>query len=287
MTRMTRTPRRNRGLWILPPLAVLAVFFLYPLTQVVAESFRDKQGAPAGLTNWAHELGSPTVRSALATTLQIAVLSTSGCLLAGTFLALALAFVPFRGSVALTRLIETVVSFPSFLIPLAFGILYGRAGVVNSVIGALLPHGPVLDFVNAVPGVVLAEVAFFTPFVARPLLAVFSQIPREHLDVAASLGSGPMTVVGRIILPAAWPAVAATTGLTFLLTMNEFGIILFTGAKNVVTLPMLIYTRSILTFDFSPAAVIACLQVSLSLGVYGLYRGIVRKFSGGAHASAQ
>jgi 2-aminoethylphosphonate transport system permease protein len=294
-TRRSRAPRQARETpvarvawlaWLFPPLVFVAIFFLYPLAQVAVQSVLDKRGDAAGLTNWAREFGSATVHTALGTTLQIAALSTTGCLLAGTFLALALAFVPFPGSRALTRVIETVVSFPSFLIPLAFGILYGRAGVVNSAMQGLFPGAPTLDFINDVPGVVLAEIAFFTPFVVRPLLAVFAQIPREHIDVAASLGSGPATIVGRIILPAAWPALAAAMGLVFLLTMNEFGIILFTGAKNVVTLPMLIYSRSILTFDFPSAAVIACIQVSLSLGVYGLYRWVVRLLSGGAHAAA-
>ncbi len=37
--------------------------------------------------------------------------------------------------------------------------------------------------------------------------------------------------------------------LVLLLTLNEFGIVLFTGAKGVITLPVLIYTRGIVTFD--------------------------------------
>lgn len=274
-------------LWLTLPLAFLAVFFIYPLVQIGAQSLLDKSGAPVGLENWAYELSSTAVQDASVTTLKIAALSTAGALVMGTFIALALSFVPFRGAALLTRLIETVVSFPSFLIPLAFGILYGRAGVVNSALATFAPNLPRVDFVNDVQGVVLAEIAFYTPFVVRPLLAVFSQVPRELIDVAGSLGSGPWAVVRTVILPAAAPALAAATGLTFLLTMNEFGIILFTGAKNVMTLPMLIYTRSIVTFDLPSAAVIACLQVALSLGVYFLYRQIIKKIPGARNAAAQ
>ncbi|WP_427015841.1 2-aminoethylphosphonate ABC transporter permease subunit [Pseudarthrobacter sp. P1] len=282
--RRTRPPARTlrAWLWMAPPLAFVGMFFLYPLLQVAAQSFLTKAGAPAGLVNWATQLGSPAVHNAIGTTLKIAGLSTLGAVIVGTFLALALAFVPFRGAGFLTRLIETVVSFPSFLIPLAFGILYGRTGVVNSVLESVLPGGPVLNFVNDVPGVVLAEIAFYTPFVVRPLLAVFSQLPRDLIDVAGSLGSGPLAIVRTII----FPALAAATGLTFLLTMNEFGIILFTGAKGVMTLPMMIYAKSIVTFDFPAAAVVACLQVALSLSVYAAYRAAVKKLSGDRHAAA-
>jgi len=287
-----RTPARNyigtwkTWLWLSPPLLFVALFFIYPLVQIGLQSFLDQDGAPAGLTNWQTQLGSTAVRNAVVTTIKIAGMSTVGALLVGTFIALALAFVPFRGAGFVTRLIETVVSFPSFLIPLAFSILYGRTGVVNSVLASVAPGIPALNFVNDVPGVVLAEIAFYTPFVVRPLLAVFSQVPREHIDVAGSLGSGPWAIVRTVILPGAVPALAAAAGLTFLLTMNEFGIILFTGAKNVMTLPMLIYTRSIVTFDFPSAAVIACLQVALSLGVYCLYRWTFKKLSGANHAAA-
>lgn len=281
-----RFPWRS-WLWLLVPLIFVAVFFVYPLEQIAQQSFLDKYGVPVGLANWQYELGSQAVQSATLTTLKIAGLSTLGALILGTFIALTLSFVPFKGAGFLTRLIETVVSFPSFLIPLAFGILYGRTGVVNAVLAQLAPGLPQLNFVNDVPGVVLAEIAFYTPFVVRPLLAVFSQIPRELIDVAGSLGSKPLAIVRTVILPAAFPALAAAAGLTFLLTMNEFGIILFTGAKNVMTLPMLIYTRSIVTFDFPSAAVIACIQVALSLGVYFIYRSLTKRLAGGRHAVAR
>ncbi len=274
-------------LWLAVPLLFVAAFFVHPLVQIGAQSFLDKSGEPVGLENWRYELSSPAVQAAIGTTVKIAAMSTLGALILGTFIALALSFVPFRGAGFITRLIETVVSFPSFLIPLAFSILYGRTGVVNSVVESVAPALPALDFVNDVPGVVLAEIAFYTPFVVRPLLAVFSQVPRELIDVAGSLGSGPWAIVRTVILPAAVPALAAAAGLTFLLTMNEFGIILFTGAKNVMTLPMLIYTRSIVTFDFPSAAVIACLQLALSLSVYCLYRWITKKLSGAHNVAAR
>ncbi|WP_394939516.1 2-aminoethylphosphonate ABC transporter permease subunit [Psychromicrobium sp. YIM B11713] len=265
--------RRYGWLWALVPLMFLLSFFLYPLSQIAAQSFSDGQGQYIGLANWAEVLSSAASWNALLTTLEVAALSTLGCLVIGTFLAMVLCFLPFPGSRAVTRLIELVVCFPSFLIPLAFGILYGGSGVINSLLSGISgTQAPAVNFVSELPGVVLAEIAFYTPFVVRPLLAAFSQFPGEQLDVAASLGCGPFKIFGRVILPEVLPTLLAAGGLTFLLTMNEFGIVLFTGAKSVVTLPMLIYTKSIVTFDFSSAAVIACLQVVISLSIYAAYR---------------
>ena len=112
---------------------------------------------------------------------------------------------------------------------------------------------------------IAAEITFFTPFVVRPLLASFAMLPRAQLDVAASLGASPWRVLRSVVMPEAWPALMAGGSLVLLLTLNEFGIVLFTGAKGVTTLPVLIYTRGIVTFDLPGAAVIATVQIALSL----------------------
>jgi 2-aminoethylphosphonate transport system permease protein len=129
--------------------------------------------------------------------------------------------------------------------------------------------------------VIAAEITFFTPFVVRPLLASFAVLPRAQLDVAASLGGSPLRVLRSIVMPEAWPALMAGGSLVFLLTLNEFGIVLFTGAKGVITLPVLIYTRGIVTFDLAGAAVIATVQIAMSLALYGLYRVVFVRLMAG------
>ena len=168
-----------------------------------------------------------------------------------------------------------MLALPSFLITLAFTFLYGTAGAVNAAISGLTGDGsPVLNFLYTPAGVIAAEITFFTPFVIRPLLASFSMLPRAQLDVAASLGASPLRVLRSVVMPEAWPALMAGGSLVLLLTLNEFGIVLFTGAKGVITLPVLIYTRGIVTFDLPGAAVIATVQIALSLTLYTLYRVI-------------
>lgn len=258
-------PRSRAALWVLPPVLVVLLIALYPLLRVLGES------ADAGI--WAEVLSSAVFRDALWRTVAIAVTSTVGCLVLGTFVAIVLAFVPFPGSQLVGRLIDTVLSLPSFLITLAFTFLYGTAGAVNAaILGVTGGDTAVLNFLYTPAGVVAAEITFFTPFVVRPLLAAFALLPRAQLDVAASLGASPLRVLRSVILPEAWPALVAGGSLVLLLTLNEFGIVLFTGAKGVITLPVLIYTRGIVTFDLPGAAVIATVQVVLSLGLYAGYR---------------
>nr|WP_246461038.1 2-aminoethylphosphonate ABC transporter permease subunit [Nocardia transvalensis] len=264
--------------WSLPPVVIVLGIAVYPIVRVLTESVRTPTGT--GTAVWSEVLGSQAFRDALWRTVSIAACSTAGCLVLGTFLAVVLAFVPFPGSGVVGRLVDTVLTLPSFLITLAFTFLYGTAGAVNALISRITGNGaPVLDFLTTPAGIVVAEITYFTPFVVRPLLAAFAQLPREQLDVAASLGASPWRVLRQVVLPEAWPALAAGGSLVLLLTLNEFGIVLFTGAKGVITLPALIYTRGIVTFDLPGAAVLASVQVLLSLSLYVGYRLIFAWFT--------
>jgi 2-aminoethylphosphonate transport system permease protein len=265
-------PRSFAAWWAAPPLAIVLLAAVYPLVRVCLESLKVGDNG-RGWSTWTGVLSSEAFRDALWRTVAIAVTSTVGCLVLGTFLAIVLAFVPFPGAQLVGRLIDTVLALPSFLITLAFTFLYGTAGAVNAALAGFTGDGsPLLNFLYTPAGVIAAEVTFFTPFVIRPLLASFSMLPRAQLDVAASLGASPLRVLRSVVMPEAWPALMAGGSLVLLLTLNEFGIVLFTGAKGVMTLPVLIYTRGIVTFDLPGAAVIATVQIALSLTLYMLYR---------------
>ncbi|WP_067567983.1 2-aminoethylphosphonate ABC transporter permease subunit [Nocardia acidivorans] len=274
-------PRRSWRpvLWTLPPVLVVLFLAVYPIVRVLWESTTTKAGG-RGTSTWTRVLAEESVRKALWRTITVAVGSTVGCLVLGTFLAIVLAFIPFPGAQFVGRLIDTVLTLPSFLVTLSFTFLYGTAGAVNAFIGNLTgSKEPAINFLSTPWGIILAEITFFTPFVVRPLLAAFAQLPREQLDVASSLGATPWRVLRQVVLPEAWPALAAGGSLVLLLTLNEFGIVLFTGAKGVITLPALIYTRGIVTFDLPGAAVLASVQVLLSLTLYLGYRLLFARLS--------
>lgn len=248
-----------------PPVVLLALLFLYPLALVVQQSFQPDSGGTS-LQPYADVFASAAFREALWTTVWIAVASTLGCLVLGFVLALIIAFVPFPGARIVARFVDVFLTFPSFLITLALLFIYGTTGIVGS-----------FQFLTTPWGVLLAEVTYFTPFVVRPLLAAFSQLDTAQLEAASSLGARPLRIVRRVILPEALPALAAGGSLVLVLCLNEFGIVLFTGAKGVTTLPMLVYSKAILESDYPGACVVAVVNVLISVGLYGLYRVVSRR----------
>lgn len=263
--------------WALPPVAVLAVVFLYPLLLVVQQSFSPDEGGTS-LTPYTEVFASASFRSALTTTVWLAAGSTVGCLVLGFVLALVIAFVPFPGAKAVARFVDVFLSFPSFLITLALLFIYGNAGMANGVWTGVsgAADGP-FHFLTTPWGVLLAEITYFTPFVMRPLLAAFSQLDTAQLEVASSLGAGPARIVRQVILPEALPALLAGGSLVLVMCLNEFGIVLFTGAKGVTTLPMLVYSKAILESDYPAACVVAVVNIAISVGLYSLYRAVSRR----------
>lgn len=263
--------------WALPPVAALAVVFLYPLFLVVRQSFRPDEGGTS-LAPYTEVFASASFRSALTTTVWLAAGSTAGCLVLGFVLATVIAFVPFPGGKAVARFVDVFLSFPSFLITLALLFIYGNVGMANGVWTGVTgaADGP-FRFLTTPWGVLLAEITYFTPFVMRPLLAAFSQLDTAQLEVASSLGAGPARIVRQVILPEARPALLAGGSLVLVMCLNEFGIVLFTGAKGVTTLPMLVYSKAILESDYPAACVVAVVNIALSVGLYTLYRTVSRR----------
>lgn len=282
-----RVPRAAwGGVWLLPPLALSGLLFFYPLSLIARQALTG--GAGLDLGRVAGVFGSPLFLKGLANTLRIALGSTAGCVVLGLGLSLVLAFVPFVGRSLVTRLIEAFIALPTFLVALAFTFIYGSAGMLNAALidlsGAALPP---VDFLYSSWGVVLAEITVYTPFVLRPLMAAFSMIDPAQIEVAASLGARPGMIVRRVILPAALPALMAGGSLCLLLTVNEFGIVLFIGAKGVITLPLLVYDKAIQEFDYTSACVIALANLGLSLGLFALYRGLLGRLGGKGAAVAR
>jgi 2-aminoethylphosphonate transport system permease protein len=277
---------RLGGAWVVPPLGILTALFFYPLALIVQQSVTTAGGL-RDLDSYARVLSGPLFVNALAHTVQIALLATVGCLALGFTMALVLTFVPFPGARIFSRLIDTFIALPTFLIALALTFIYGSAGIANMSIMQLTGAAePPIDFLYSVAGVVLAEVTVYTPFVMRPLLAAFSLIETAQIEVASSLGAGAWRIMRQVILPAALPALLAGGSLCLLLTVNEFGIVFFIGAKGVITLPLLVYGKAIQEDDYTAACVIAAVNIALSLSLYLLYRLLVARVDQGAQQGA-
>lgn len=149
-------PARNLRpyLWLALPLLVLTTLFFYPLLLIAEQALRDASGNLSLETFW-QVIDSKRFIGALLNTLQIAVFATLGCLILGSVLALILVFIPFPGSQLVSRVIDTFIALPTFLITLAFTFIYGSAGLLNGTLMTLFAFElPPVDFLYSINGVI-------------------------------------------------------------------------------------------------------------------------------------
>ena len=278
--------RRERAAqWHLLFLAVVVLgpLVIYPLVRLVLLSFT----GPHGLSLQAYSafFGNPETRGVVGTTLWILCVSAGLASLLGIGLASLLFFKPFPGARMVTRFLELFVAFPSFLVAFTLIFLYGSQGSVSIALQQLFHlEAPPLNFLFGVGGVILAEVVFYAPFVVRPTLASFATLDMRLIEAARSLGASGWMVAFKVILPLAWPGIAAGTILCFLLTLNEFGILLVLGSAHLITLPVAIYSSATVDLDLPTAAAGAVVMLIMSLSLYALYRQVNRrKVKGAGH----
>jgi 2-aminoethylphosphonate transport system permease protein len=252
------------------PALALAVTLGYPLVLILNTA-----------RHATYALSSAVFLNALIHTVEIAVASTSGAMALAFVSAAVLAFAPFPGSRALGHLVDTTLALPTFLTTLALTFAYGSAGVANGALAAIFgAGGPRLDFLYSPWGVILSEITIYMPFAMRPLLAAFDAIEPARIEVAAGLGGGILRIFRHVILPEAIPALLAGGSLCLLLTMNEFGVVLFIGAKGVITLPLLVYDKAIQEFDYPAACAIATVNIALGLTLFATYRLLIGRLAG-------
>ncbi|RQH01166.1 2-aminoethylphosphonate ABC transporter permease subunit [Paraburkholderia dinghuensis] len=275
--------RERRAQW---HIAFLLVFVLgpivvYPLVRLVLLSLTGAHGL--SFHAYTSFFGNPESRGVIGTTLLILFVSGSLASVLGVVLAAILFFKPFPGARLVTRFLELFVAFPSFLVAFTLIFLYGSQGSVSIGLQRLFNlQAPPLDFLFGMGGVILAEVVFYAPFVVRPTLASFAMLDMRLIEAARSLGANTWMVAAGVILPLAWPGIAAGTILCFLLTFNEFGILLVLGSAHLVTLPVAIYSSATVDLDLPSAAAGAVVMLAMSLSLYALYRRVNRRSQGGA-----
>jgi molybdate transport system permease protein len=151
---------------------------------------------------------------------------TVGVALAATILmlppAIVVAWVLARRRFFGKVILETVVSLPLVLPPVATGLILLRLLGRRGPLGALLADGGV-DVVFTWKAVVVAMAVMGFPLVVRTARAGFEQVTRRYEHVAETLGAGPVRVFFTISLPLASRNVLAGALLGFSRALGEFG----------------------------------------------------------------
>lgn len=135
---------------------------------------------------------------------------------------LLLAWLLARGRFPGRVLLDTVVSLPLVMPPVATGLVLLMLVAPRGPLGRVLAHAGV-DVVFTWKAVVLAMTVMGLPLLVRTVRAGIEQVDRRYEAAASTLGAGPLRVFLTVTLPLARPAVAAGAVLGFARALGEFG----------------------------------------------------------------
>ncbi len=135
---------------------------------------------------------------------------------------LALAWLLARGRFRGRLLVETIVSLPLVMPPVATGLILLMLCSPRGILGGLLARVGV-DVVFTWKAVVLAMSVMALPLFVRTVRAGIEQVDRRYEAVAATLGAPPLRVFLTVTLPLCLPSVVAGTLLGFARAIGEFG----------------------------------------------------------------
>ncbi|MCK6488581.1 MAG: sulfate ABC transporter permease subunit CysT [Planctomycetes bacterium] len=246
------------GLTLGVTVAWLGLIVLIPLAALVAKSTS---------LSWEQFWGTVTSERTLAAfglSFGAAAVAALVNLVAGAVIAWALVRYRFPGR----RLVDAVIDLPFALPTAVAGIALTTLYAPNGWIGALLePLGIQVAFTRL--GVVMALIFIGLPFVVRTVQPVLEEIPAEFEEAAASLGASRLTVVLRVLLPEALPALITGTTLAFARAVGEYGSVIFIAGNiqgQTEIAPLLIVIQ-LEQYNYAEATAIAVVMLVLSFAL--------------------
>ncbi|KAA1427797.1 ABC transporter permease [Nocardioides antri] len=273
-----RAPEARRGrqwprpsaTWLLAaPLAVVAIFFAYPLLKMFQASFTDFVVQPHGTwDNYTWFLGDAVQRTIVIRTVMVTLLVTALCLVLAYPYAYLMTIVGPR--VRLLMVAAIMLPFwTSLLVRLyAWVIVLQPNGPMNSALERL-GLGRV-DLLGTMWGVALGSVHVLLPFMVLPLYASLGSIDRRLVDAAVSLGARPSVAFARVYFPLSVPGVLAGSTIVFIFTMGFYFTPAFLGSSRNSLISEQIVNQISRLLAFGRGGAMALLLLLLTLLLLGL-----------------
>jgi putative spermidine/putrescine transport system permease protein len=245
-----KLPRGLRATLTLTTAVVLVVIYV-PLLLVLLNSFNTSKTfawPPPGYTTewWQLAWHSEGARSALWTSVRVALAATVIALVLGTLAAMGLRRTRFFGRNVVSLLIILPIALPGIVTGLAF------QNGFHTILGIQL----------SLWTIVIAHATFCIVTVFNNVQARFARLGGNFEQASMDLGAGPFTTFRLVTLPMLRSALLAGALLAFGLSFDEIVVTTFTASATDRTLPIWIFQN---LFRPNQAPVVNCVAAALVL----------------------
>ena len=222
-----------------PPLLWLGIFFLVPVVLIFLYSVNVFSLYPGGqyftLDAWKNFLDGSPFLDLFWKSVKMSIFVSLGAVVAAYPVAYFLALVASKRKYVLLLLILTPFLVSYFLRLLAWKVILGDQGVINSFFywtGLRADGDPVSWLLYSQFAVILTLVYVYVPFVALPIFVSLETLDRRLLEAAADLGASRWQAFRKVTLPLSLPGVIAGFIFVFIPTIGEYFTPLLVGGVN-------------------------------------------------------
>lgn len=242
-----------------PMVALLALFFLWPLGWIVWLSFTEPQ---PGLGNYERLLTNAGLHRMLWTTVRVSLVTTVATVALAYVVAYAMAGMAGRRLEAIAALL--LLPLWSSVVAQAFGwlLLLRSNGLVNSVLIDLGVVETPLELVRNELGVVIGMVSFMLPVATLVLLPNLKAIDPTLALAAKSLGASPARAFRDVFLPESLPGVAGAGAVVLILALGFFGIPAILGGGRTIMIAEYVSTQVLQTARWGVASMLSVVLVA-------------------------
>ena len=234
---MNRLPRRLTLGLAAAPLALLAIFYLWPVLTLVAHAVD---------ADAVHDtLSSKRTWEVVWFTLWQAVASTALTLLVGLTPAYVFSRYRFPGRTLLLGLMTAMFVLPTVVMGAA--ILAVAPGSIDHTVWAVL----------------IAHVIFNLAVVVRVVGAMWERLPRDMEAAAATLGASRADVFRHVTLAQLRPAILGAASIVFVFTFTSYGVIRIVAAPGTRTIEVEVWRNATQLGRLGNAAVLALVQLAI------------------------
>lgn len=251
-------------------LAILAVFLLYPLLNVLTGSI-----GSGGRNGWVTLAGDPKYVAAIVNTVVLGIAVTLTTTLIGVPLAYFTARFDFpgKGIVAVLPLITLVI--PEVIAAQTWLMMLGNNGFITRWLGG---HGIDMPSFYGWPGLITVMTFTYYTYVYIGTLAAIRGFDVQLEEAAQSLGTSPARSRLNVMLPVVLPSVLASALLVFTLVVGNFATATILGSR-VPLLSVLTYQAAVAEGGSDPVmqSTLATVSIALVMIVLFVQRWIVSR----------